>query len=219
MLSNVGRVLLCLKRALRIAHAAQQMSSATRGTSGPMTLFVEILNKWDVMSFSYIYISAFRVISLFVTRSLFQTSFVISWLEHRLTSASQTQMDAAKIICGEIKLTFVTCGCIRYLYHFEKGNPQVTSSVIQGLLELIVTDMQSEATTHDLEVDAFLASTVRYIQFQKQKGDSIAEQYASIEVQWDVHPWLQSAVCYSFLEVILGSTWEKNSSETQSTCT
>jgi vacuolar protein sorting-associated protein 35 len=115
MLSNVGRVLLCLKRALRIAHAAQQMSSATRGTSGPMTLFVEILNK--------------------------------------------------------------------YLYHFEKGNPQVTSSVIQGLLELIVTDMQSEATTHDLEVDAFLASTVRYIQFQKQKGDSIAEQYASIEVQ------------------------------------
>ncbi|CAM6058139.1 unnamed protein product [Sphagnum tenellum] len=109
------RVLLCLKRALRIAHAAQQMSSATRGTSGPMTLFVEILNK--------------------------------------------------------------------YLYYFEKGNPQVTSSVIQGLLELIVTDMQSEATTHDLEVDAFLASTVRYIQFQKQKGDSIAEQYASIEVQ------------------------------------
>ncbi|KAH9541149.1 hypothetical protein CY35_14G045900 [Sphagnum magellanicum] len=109
------RVLLCLKRALRIAHAAQQMSSATRGTNGPMTLFVEILNK--------------------------------------------------------------------YLYYFEKGNPQVTSSVIQGLLELIVTDMQSEATTHDLEVDAFLASTVRYIQFQKQKGDSIAERYASIEVQ------------------------------------
>jgi hypothetical protein len=60
---------------------------------------------------------------------------------------------------------------------------------------------------------------VRYIQFQKQKGDSIAEQYASIEVQWDVHPWLQSAVCYSFLEVVLGSTGEKNSSETQSTCT
>ena len=39
------RVLLCLKRALRIANAAQQMASVTRGTSGPVTLFVEILNK------------------------------------------------------------------------------------------------------------------------------------------------------------------------------
>ena len=40
-----GRVLLCLKRAVRIANAVQQMSSATRGTNGPVTLFVEILNK------------------------------------------------------------------------------------------------------------------------------------------------------------------------------
>ncbi|GBG64309.1 hypothetical protein CBR_g41228 [Chara braunii] len=40
------RVLLCLKRALRIANAAQQMTSAMRGHSGPVTLFVEILNKY-----------------------------------------------------------------------------------------------------------------------------------------------------------------------------
>jgi len=39
------RVLLCLKRALRIANAAQQIANATRGCSGPVTLFVEILNK------------------------------------------------------------------------------------------------------------------------------------------------------------------------------
>lgn len=39
------RVLLCLKRALRIANAAQQMSNAARGTAGSVTLFVEILNK------------------------------------------------------------------------------------------------------------------------------------------------------------------------------
>lgn len=39
------RVLLCLKRALRIANAAQQMANVTRGSSGPVTLFVEILNK------------------------------------------------------------------------------------------------------------------------------------------------------------------------------
>ncbi|KAL3592995.1 hypothetical protein D5086_011635 [Populus alba] len=39
------RVLLCLKRALRIANAAQQMANAVSGTSGPVTLLVEILNK------------------------------------------------------------------------------------------------------------------------------------------------------------------------------
>ncbi|KAK5783007.1 hypothetical protein PVK06_037514 [Gossypium arboreum] len=39
------RVLLCLKRALRIANAAQQMSNAARGSAGSVTLFVEILNK------------------------------------------------------------------------------------------------------------------------------------------------------------------------------
>ena len=40
-----SRVLLCLKRALRIANAAQQMANVTRGSSGSATLFVEILNK------------------------------------------------------------------------------------------------------------------------------------------------------------------------------
>ncbi|KAJ7571069.1 hypothetical protein O6H91_01G147500 [Diphasiastrum complanatum] len=108
------RVLLCLKRALRIANAAQQMSSVTRGSSGPLTLFVEILNK--------------------------------------------------------------------YLYYFEKGIPQVTSNLIQGLLELIGTELQSENTAQDRAVDAFFASTRRYIQFQKQKGDDLAERYSSIQV-------------------------------------
>ncbi|CAA0836785.1 Vacuolar protein sorting-associated protein 35A [Striga hermonthica] len=39
------RVLLCLKRALRIANAVQQMANATRG-SGSVLLLVEILNKY-----------------------------------------------------------------------------------------------------------------------------------------------------------------------------
>ncbi|KAL2632770.1 hypothetical protein R1flu_004249 [Riccia fluitans] len=107
------RVLLCLKRALRIANAAQQMSSATRGSNGPITLFVEILNK--------------------------------------------------------------------YLYYYEKGNPQVTSNVIQGLLELIQTEMQSENTVQDPGVDAFFASTIRYIQYQKLKTDEVGERYAAIQ--------------------------------------
>ncbi|XP_072951157.1 vacuolar protein sorting-associated protein 35B-like isoform X2 [Typha angustifolia] len=108
------RVLLCLKRALRIANAAQQMANVTRGSSGSVALFIEILNK--------------------------------------------------------------------YLYFFEKENPQITSSVIQGLIELITTEMQSDNATSDPSADAFFASTLRYIQFQKQKGGSMGEKYESIKV-------------------------------------
>lgn len=108
------RVLLCLKRALRIANAAQQMASATRGSAGPVTLFVEILNK--------------------------------------------------------------------YLYFFEKGNPQITSSVIQGLIELITTELQNDNSPSDPAADAFFASTLRYIHFQKQKGGTMGEKYESIKV-------------------------------------
>lgn len=108
------RVLLCLKRALRIANAAQQMASVTKGSGGPVTLFVEILNK--------------------------------------------------------------------YLYYFEHGNQHITTEVIQGLIELIMTEMQSENSSQDPTVDAFLASTLRYIRFQKQKGENATERYAAIEV-------------------------------------
>ncbi|XP_041017600.1 vacuolar protein sorting-associated protein 35A-like isoform X2 [Juglans microcarpa x Juglans regia] len=108
------RVLLCLKRALRIANAAQQMANAARGNTGSVTLFVEILNK--------------------------------------------------------------------YLYFFEKGNPQITVSTIQGLIELITTEMHSDTTTPDPAADAFFASTLRYIQFQKQKGGAVGEKYEPIKV-------------------------------------
>lgn len=107
------RVLLCLKRALRIANAAQQMANVARGGSGSVTLFVEILNK--------------------------------------------------------------------YLYFFEKGNPQITSAAIQGLIELITTEMQSDTATADPAADAFFASTLRYIQFQKQKGGAVGDKYEPIK--------------------------------------
>ncbi|KAK3224363.1 hypothetical protein Dsin_011388 [Dipteronia sinensis] len=107
------RVLLCLKRALRIANAAQQMSNAARGSTGSVALFVEILNK--------------------------------------------------------------------YLYFFEKGNPQITVATIQSLIELITTEMQSDSNTPDPAADAFLASTLRYIQFQKQKGGAVGEKYEPIK--------------------------------------
>ncbi|GMH03284.1 hypothetical protein Nepgr_005123 [Nepenthes gracilis] len=103
------RVLLCLKRSLRIANAAQQMANVARGSSGPVTLFVEILNK--------------------------------------------------------------------YLYFFEKGNTQITVSAIQGLVELIKTEMQSDTASPDPATNALFASTMRYIQFQKQKGGAMGENW------------------------------------------
>ncbi|WRX30598.1 Vacuolar protein sorting-associated protein 35 - like 3 [Theobroma cacao] len=108
------RVLLCLKRALRIANAAQQMANVVRGSSGPVTLFVEILNK--------------------------------------------------------------------YLYFFEKGNQQITGAAIQGLIELINTEKQNDSATPDSASDAFLASTMRYIQFQRQKGGIMGEKFESIKL-------------------------------------
>ncbi|KAF2310139.1 hypothetical protein GH714_006708 [Hevea brasiliensis] len=110
---STNLVLLCLKRALRIANAAQQMATVTRGSGGPVILFVEILNK--------------------------------------------------------------------YLYFFEKANPQITSSAIQSLIELINTEMQSDSTTPDPAASAFFASTIRYIQFQKQKGGVMGEKYDPIK--------------------------------------
>ncbi|CAD5174462.1 vacuolar protein sorting-associated protein 35B [Musa acuminata AAA Group] len=107
------RVLLCLKRALRIANAAQQMN-ATRGSSGHVTLFIEMLNK--------------------------------------------------------------------YLYFLEKGNPQITSSVIHDLIDHIRTEIQSDNTTSDPSDNAFFSSTMRYIEFHKQKGGSISESYEQIKV-------------------------------------
>ncbi|GAB2282859.1 Vacuolar protein sorting-associated protein 35A [Dionaea muscipula] len=108
------RVLLCLKRALKIANAAQHMANVTRGSSGSVTLFIEILNK--------------------------------------------------------------------YLYFFEKGNTQITVTTIQDLIALITTEMQSDGATPDPAADSFFASTLRYIQFQKQKGGSVSEKYEPVKV-------------------------------------
>lgn len=71
---------------------------------------------------------------------------------------------------------------LRYLYFFEKGNPQITTAAIQGLIELITTEMQSENATTDPAADAFFASTLRYIQLQKEKGGTIGEKYEPIKV-------------------------------------
>lgn len=70
---------------------------------------------------------------------------------------------------------------LRYLYFFEKGNTQITVASIQGLIELITTEMQSESTTSDPAADAFFASTRRYIQFQKDKGGAVGEKYEPIK--------------------------------------
>lgn len=42
--------------------------------------------------------------------------------------------------------------------------------------------MQSDNITPDPAADAFFASTMRYIQFQKDKGGTVGEKYKSIKV-------------------------------------
>lgn len=72
----------------------------------------------------------------------------------------------------------------RYLYYFEKGNQQITNAAIQGLIELITTELQTDSPSANPAPapDAFFTSTLRYIQFQKQKGGVMGERYDSINV-------------------------------------
>lgn len=97
----------------------------------------------------------------------------------------------------------------RYLYFFEKGNPQVTVASIQGLIELIMNEMQSDTvTTPDPAADAFLASTTRYIQFQKQKGGTVGEKYEPIKV-WHADEWYPCS-CHVRLRSNLFMGWSSN---------
>lgn len=54
--------------------------------------------------------------------------------------------------------------------------------MIQGLIELIKTEMQSDNSTANTVSDAFFTSTLRYIQFQKQKGGAMGEKYDPIKL-------------------------------------
>jgi hypothetical protein len=56
--------------------------------------------------------------------------------------------------------------------------------VIQDLIELIRAEKQSDNTVADPSTEAFFASTLRYIEFQKQKGGSIVEKYEQIKTIW-----------------------------------
>ncbi|PPD93661.1 hypothetical protein GOBAR_DD09410 [Gossypium barbadense] len=65
---------------------------------------------------------------------------------------------------------------------WSSNNKQITSSAIQGLIELIHTEMQSDSIDPNSVADAFLASTLRYIQFQKQKGGVVGEKFDSVKL-------------------------------------
>lgn len=83
-------------------------------------------------------------------------------------------------------MVWLPCNC-RYLYFFEKGNTQITVASIQGLIELVTTEMQSDSTASDPAADAFFASTIRYIQSQKDKGGATGEKFETIKV-WFLLP-------------------------------
>jgi vacuolar protein sorting-associated protein 35 len=160
-LCDAESVLACLKRALKIANAAQaraalalvclagrpadadacclllqqqQMATASRGDAGPVVLFVEILNK-------------------------------------------------CALACAGAALTGVSYAAwrCRYLYFFDKGCEAVTPEVIQGLLQLIANELTGEAA-RTTEVDAFHKATLEHIRTQQGKDGDLAARYAAISV-------------------------------------
>lgn len=96
--------------------------------------------------------------------------------------------DCDEIVFGLFNIILIICngnsiltGVGRYLYFFEKGNPQITVAAILSLIELITTEMHSDSSTPDPVAEAFFASTLRYMEFQKQKGGAIGEKYEPIK--------------------------------------
>ncbi|KAL3583864.1 hypothetical protein D5086_014925 [Populus alba] len=87
---------------------------------------------------------------------------------YEIANAAQKMSNAAWDNTGSV--SFFVEILSKYLYFFEKGNPQITGTAIQSLIELITPEMQSDNSTPDPAADAFLSRTLGYIQFQKQKG-------------------------------------------------
>ncbi|KAG6767108.1 hypothetical protein POTOM_028287 [Populus tomentosa] len=99
---------------------------------------------------------------------------------YEIANAAQQMSNAAWDNTGSVPF-FVEI-LSKYLYFFEKGNPQITGAAIQSLIELITTEMQSDNSTPDPAADDFLSRTLGYIQFQKQKGGANGEKYDPIKV-------------------------------------
>ncbi|KAL0683542.1 hypothetical protein Bca4012_050390 [Brassica carinata] len=92
----------------------------------------------------------------------------------RIANAAQQMANATRGSSGSVTL---------YIYFYEKGNPHITPSDIQSLIELINTEMQSDnngnTRTHS---DPFFTSTLRYMRFQKQKGGLMGDKYELIKL-------------------------------------
>ena len=50
------------------------------------------------------------------------------------------------------------------------------------MLTFLKVGPKNHTTTPDPAANAFLASTMRYIEFQKQKGGAVGEKYEAIKV-------------------------------------
>eukprot|EP00898_Chlorokybus_atmophyticus_P001468 jgi/Chlat1/2321/Chrsp17S02605 len=70
----------------------------------------------------------------------------------------------------------------KYLYYFDKGTPAITPTVLQGLLELIRTELNGEQEK-DASITNFYRSTLQHIAAQKKKGGEVGERYASVNIE------------------------------------
>ena len=67
----------------------------------------------------------------------------------------------------------------RYLYFYEKGVPQITVESVESLIKLIKNE---ESMPSDPSAESFFATTLEFMEFQKQKEGAIGERYQAIKV-------------------------------------
>ncbi|KAL4440093.1 hypothetical protein ABPG75_003094 [Micractinium tetrahymenae] len=69
-----------------------------------------------------------------------------------------------------------------YLFFFDQGCGQITTAVLQSLLELVANEMAAEACKDDEPLQAFYNNTLAHIRQQKAKGGDAAARYDTLQL-------------------------------------
>ncbi|CAI5962212.1 unnamed protein product [Closterium sp. NIES-65] len=158
------RVVLCLKRALKIANAAaQQLSSAAR-----------VLSRFT--AFTPIYHSHPRIPILLISYPLLPMHQGGA-VSQESAQDCQRSSSAALSRCQSARFARGAAGG-----DSQQGNPHVTPVVLQGLIELITSELAVDGATVDATVHSFYRATLAHIKDQKHKAGAIGEKYAEIQI-------------------------------------
>ena len=164
-LCDAASVLQCLKRALKIANAAQVRNNALDAENRRhhlsqllptlTTAICALTSKWQALP---------------RTRA-----------PPACSSRYSTSVSCAALTLSHSRwLTPLFLWAFRYLFFFDKGCESITAEVLQNLLQLVADEVSRESAPPELV--SFHRATLAHCRAQKAKGGDIAERYAALTV-------------------------------------